>query len=232
MGKVVLVVGCIGSGKSSLCKELGKELGALILLEQAQEHGNPYLDDFYLDMERWSFALQIHQLATRYRQHALAQWHVLNGSGHAVIDGGFWLDTCFARMIHKSGLMEEREFETYRSLFSSMTSNVQLPNIVIRLSTSPEVALDRVRRRGEKFPERAGEVERVTLDYLSALDKEVVALCQELSAMGVEVLHSFWDEDRDTASQREQAVKGLAKRVREHVVLDPFLAHWRRRIES
>ncbi len=230
MNKVVLVVGVIGSGKSSLCRELGKELDALVLYEQAQEHGNPYISDFYDDMARWSFTLQIHQLATRYRQHALAQWWTLNGSGDAVIDGGFWLDTCFARMIHKSGLMEEREFETYSSIFRSMTANVMLPTIVIRLDTSPESALRRIEIRAGANPQRRTEAARVTPEYLAALGKEIAALCQELAAMGVEVIHTFWDEDRDSPAQRQQAVEGLARRVRDHNPPDPFLASWRRRI--
>jgi len=229
--KVVLVLGTIGSGKTSLCQELGAALDAIVLLEQAQEDGNPYLDDFYRDLPRWSFALQVHQLATRYRQHTLAQWWVLAGRGHAVVDGGFWLDTCFARMIRAAGFMEEREFQTYRRTFQAMTANVLYPQMVIRVSATPEVALERLRRRAAQRPERASEAERVDVAYLGALDREITALCQELAAVGVEVLNTFWDEDRDTPDQRLAAVAGLARRVREHEPPDPFLAHWRRRVE-
>lgn len=228
--KVVLVLGVIGSGKSVLCKELGKELDALVLYEQAQEHGNPYLHDFYGDMPRWAFTLQIHQLVTRYRQHALAQWWVLDGSGHAVIDGGFWLDTCFARMLRKSGMLEEREFKTYSAAFRGMTANVMLPTMVVRLDVSPEVALRRVAARASATPERGSEVSQVTAEYLDALDSEIAALCQELSSMGVEVVHTFWDEDRTTGEQRKQAVEGLARRVRDFEPPDPFLAAWQRRL--
>lgn len=230
MHKVVLVIGVVGSGKTSLCRELGAELDALVLYEQAQEHGNPYIQDFYEEMPRWAFTLQIHQLATRYRQHSLAQWWVMNGSGHAVIDGGFWLDTCFARMIRRAGIMEEREFETYSTTFRSMTANVMLPTVVVRLDASPESALRRIASRATTCTERKSETSHVTLEYLTALDQEVAALCQELSAMGVEVIHSFWDEDRDTPEQRRQAVEGMARRVRGFEPPDPFLSAWRRRL--
>lgn len=227
---VVLVVGIIGSGKSRLCTELGAELDAQVLLEQAQEHGNPFIADFYLNMPRWSFALQIHQLAVRYRQHALAQWWALAGRGIAVVDGGFWMDTCFARMIRAAGLMEEREYETYRQTFQAMTANVLLPQIVIRISVSADIAIERLHRRAAEHVERASEATTVTEEYLSNLDREVTALCQELTAVGVEVINTFWDEDRSTAEQRRQAVRGLARRILEHDPPDPFLGHWRRRL--
>ena len=226
--KVILVVGVIGSGKSSLCRELGKELDALILMEQAQEHGNPFLDDFYLDMNRWAFTLQIHQLATRYRQHDLAQSYALTGLGDVVIDGGFWLDTCFARLIRKNGLMEEREYETYERLFRSMTSKVMYPNIVIRLNTTPQVALDRVHRRAGEHPERASEADKVDLGYLTMLDNEISLLCHELGTVGVEILRCFWNEDRYTTEQRQQAIEGMAQMIREFDPPDPFLSSWKR----
>ena len=227
--KTVLVVGGIGAGKSVLVRELGEELDALVLMEQAQEHGNPYLDDFYKDLPRWAFTLQVHQLAVRLRQHLQAQWHVLNGTGHAVIDAGFWMDTCYARGLAKSGIIDTREYETYRTLFQAMTSMVLLPNIVIRINTSPSVAAERIRRRAADNPERASEAEQVDEAYLAALDTEISGLCNELAASGVYVVNTFWDVDRDTPEQRRQAVEGLARRVREHEPPDPFLSHWRRR---
>jgi len=228
--RIALIIGTIGSGKSSLSRELGKELDALTLLEQAQEEGNPYIDSFYKDMKRWAATLQVHQLTVRFAQHRLAQDWVAARRGHAVIDGGFWLDTCFARMIRKEGLMEEREFETYRTLFSHMTGFVNYPNVVIRLLTSPSIAAQRVERRASELITRSTEAEKVNETYLANLDLEISALCSELSNMGVAIINTFWDEDREDQKQREQAVKGLAYRIRELQVPDPFLANWKRAV--
>lgn len=228
--KVVLVVGVIGSGKSSLCLELGTALDALVLLEVAQEERNPFIHRFYLDMERWAFTLQVHQLAIRFEQHKLAQEWVRNKRGHAVCDGGFWLDTCFARLVHKAGFMSEAEYLTYHALFTSMTAETLYPTMVVRLDASPESALRRIAARAARHPERQSEATRVTVEYLSGLDQEITALCEKLSAVGVGVLHMCWDEDRDTPDQRRQAVEGLARRVREYVAPDPFFTSWQRRL--
>jgi len=230
-GRVVLVLGTIGSGKTSMCRELAAELGTEPLIEMAQEDGNPYLEDFYLDMKRYSAILQIDQLTRRFSQHKLAQNKVMAGLGHAVLDGGFWLDTCFARLIYKSGMMEDREYDTYRRLFAEMTMFVGYPHIIIRLSALPAVAYERVQRRATEKPERRGEAVKVTREYLGALDQEIEALCREMAKMGVEVITTFWDEDRNTPAQRQQAVQGLAQRVRACKPPDPFLANWRRSIE-
>ena len=227
---VTLVLGIIGSGKTTLCNELGVELDALVLKEEAQEDGNRLIELFYEDMTRHAFHLQVSQLARRFRQHALAQWWALNGNGPVVIDGGFWLDTCFARMIVEAKLMSELEFETYRLLFSNMTSVVLHPTFVVRVNTAPEVAKSRVAARAEAHPERRGEADRVDVEYLTALDRQITGLCGEFQAMGVHVESVFWDEDRKDAGHREQAVKGLARLIRQYTPPDPFLRHWRRRV--
>jgi len=229
--KAVLVVGIIGSGKTSLCKELGDALNAIVFTEQAQENGNPFLPLFYEDMERWAFTLQMYQLGIRFSQHDMAQCWVAAERGNAVIDGGFWLDVCFSRMIRKAKLMTDDEFEAYRRTFKHMTRFVQHPNVIIRLSTSPSVALKRIASRAEKHEERRSEVGKVTLDYLESLDDEIVVMCQELQASGVTVIDSHWDENRDTPEQRQQAVSGLARRVLQARSPDPFTAHWQRRLE-
>jgi len=91
--KVVVVEGLIGSGKTTLSRELGKALGdtTLTLFEPDEKGaGNPYLADYYLDSARWSFVLQVHQLQARYRMHLQAQWHALQGFGHAVLDRSYF----------------------------------------------------------------------------------------------------------------------------------------------
>lgn len=226
---VVLVVGVIGSGKTTLCRELAKHMDCLCLTEAAQEDGNKLINLFYEDPPRYAFLLQMAQLTRRFSQHALGQWHVIGHRGHAVIDGGFFLDTCFARMLAKSGVMSADEMAVYEVAFRVMTASVLHPNFVIRIDTDPEVAHRRIRERVKKHPERAGEAEKVTVEYLAALDDEITHLARTMRRMGTHVESVFWDEDRVDPRQREQAVSGLARMIRNHKPADRFLWDWERR---
>ena len=147
-----------------------------------------------------------------------------------MLDGGFWMDTCFLRMLVEAGIMTELEADTYHSIFKSMTSFVLYPTFVARIDVAPEVALQRVVARAEKHPERKEEAKRLTPEYMGALDDQISGLCHEFLGMGIRTEHIFWDESREAAKQREQAVKGLARMIRNNKPVDPFLNSWRRRV--
>ena len=132
--KVVLVEGIIGAGKTVLTKELGAALGpqTLTLIEPDEKNNaNPYLADFYADPKRWALVMQVHLLQARFRMHLQAQWHAMNGYGQAVLDRSFYGDTCFARMLNRSGDLSDREFDTYKSIYHAMTASVLLPNVSV-----------------------------------------------------------------------------------------------------
>lgn len=228
--KVVIIEGLISGGKTTLTNELGKALGnqTLVLTEpDEKDNANPYLADYYGDTVRWSFTMQCHLLAMRYRMHLHAQWHAMQGHGHAVLDRSYFGDTAFARLQLRLGLMTEREFETYAKLYHAMTAAVMLPTICIRTLVSPDTAARRIRKRMEAQTGRKCE-ETIDLDYLRGLHTEIEHMVGVLRRQGVTVWDVPWDEDRDTPEMRVAAVEGLAARIQELEPPDVFLDMHRR----
>jgi deoxyadenosine/deoxycytidine kinase len=218
--KVVIVEGLIGSGKTTLSRELGRALGptTLTLFEPDEKGGtdqgggNPYLADYYTDPNRWSFVLQVHQLQARFRMHQQAQWHVMQGAGHAVLDRSYFGDTAFAHLQVQNGTMSEREFSTYSSIYHAMTASVMLPNICVRILTSPEICNERVARRMQNETGRKCE-EAIDLDYLRGLEREIDHMVAVLRGMSVTVLDVPWDVDRESPESRASAIEALAARI-------------------
>lgn len=230
--KVVIVEGIIGAGKSILSKELGGALGdnTLIMMEpDEKEDANPYLSDYYTEPERWSFTLQVHMLAMRYRMHLNAQWHAMSGVGHAVLDRSYFGDTAFARLQVNDGIMSEREFSSYSKIYQAMTASVLLPSVCIRLLVSPEVAHERINKRMEDESGRKCE-SGIPMEYLVNLDKEIDHMCSVLKGMGVNVIDMPWDVMRETPADRKGAVHGLARRIEGLEPIDTFLDMHRRKI--
>jgi len=228
--KVVIVEGLIGSGKTSLSRELGRALGdnTLTLFEpDEKQNANPYLADYYQDPARWAFVMQMHLLQARFRMHMHAQWHVLQGHGHAVLDRSYFGDTAFARLQLRQGMMTPREFETYQSIYHAMTASVLLPNICIRVLVNPEVCNHRISRRMETETGRKCE-QAIDLSYLRALDREIDQVCQVLKQMGVIVLEIPWEENRPDPTNRQAAVESMARQIMALEPADPFLELHRR----
>lgn len=230
MGLVVIVEGLIGAGKSTLTQELGKSLGedTLVLMEpDEQKNANPYLSDFYGDKERWSFTMQTHLLGLRYRMQLAAQWHAMSGRGHAVCDRSFYGDTCFARMMNRTGEISTREFETYRVLYQAMTASVLLPSVCIRLRVSPDIAANRIRSRASA---REGRKSELVIDpqYLRALDAEIDTTVEVLRGQGVRVMDLHWDQDLATPESRSSTIQLLAEQILKSTPMDMFAHHHRR----
>ena len=235
--KVIIVEGIIGVGKTTLARELAESLNSksenpnkqTLLLEEPDERedGNPYLKPYYEDPERWAFTLQAHMLARRFRMQLQAQWHVMNRSGHAVLDRSYQGDTCFAKMLVKDNVLNEQEFETYRLLYQAMTASVLLPQICIRLMTQPSTALARI---NERLSEREGRKceSGISLDYLKNLDAEVTEMCQTLGSQGVRVIELIWDEPRRTRDERKPVIDLLAEEVLNTEPNDLFTQHHKR----
>jgi len=228
--KVVIVEGLIGGGKTSLSRELGHALGdsTLVLYEpDEKEDGNPYLADYYEDPKRWAFVLQVHQLQARYRMHLCAQWHAMQGHGHAVLDRSYFGDTAFARLQLKLGTMTQREFDTYSSIYQAMTAGVLLPTVCVRILVSPETCNRRIAKRMELETGRKCE-QAIDLDYLVQLEREIDHMVGVLRAQGVTILDVPWDVDRDSPDSRQAAVESLASRIKSLEPPDLFLDMHRR----
>ena len=228
--KVVIVEGLISAGKTTLAQELGVALGegTLTLIEpDEKDNTNPYLADYYSDPKAWAFPMQIHLLAMRYRMHLHAQWHAMQGHGHAVLDRSYQGDTAFARLQLKNGMMSDREFKTYQTLYHGMTASVLLPTVCLHILVSPEVAQERIAKRMRTELGRDCE-SGISLEYLRDLDQEISHMISVLQQQGVTVYQIPWEDDRATPESRASAVDSIASRIKNLTPPDLFLDMHRR----
>lgn len=160
----IAIAGNIGSGKTTLTKLLAQHYGWDSHFEDVDE--NPYLNDFYNDMQRWSFNLQIYFLNSRFNQ--VTEIH---SSGKNVIqDRTIYEDAyIFAPNLHAMGLMTTRDFENYFSLFSLMDSFISPPDVLIYLRASVPALVNQIQQRGRDYEES------IRLDYLKRLNERYEA---------------------------------------------------------
>lgn len=153
------IAGNIGSGKTSLTTLLAKHFKWNPYYESVDE--NPYLNDFYQDMQRWSFNLQIYFLNSRFRQVL-----EIRNSGRAIIqDRTIYEDAyIFAPNLHDMGLMVTRDFQNYENLFKLMTSLVEPPDLLIYLKCSVPTLVRQIQKRGRDYETT------ISIDYLSNLN--------------------------------------------------------------
>lgn len=229
--KTIIIEGGIGAGKSSLAGELASALGPNTLLQlepDEKNNANPYLIRFGSDRKRWAFTMQVHLLQARFLMHLRAQMHVRAQAGHAVLDRSYYGDTSFAWLQLDMGDMSQDEFNTYSELYHNMTEFILHPNICIRLLVSPEVSLERIKRRmAEREGRKKGE-SFITLDYLIRLERAISRTVSILQEAGVVVFDMPWDMDRDTNEDRAVAVKAMADRINELPVRNTMLKLHRR----
>ena len=156
----LVMAGNIGSGKSTLTEKLGQHLGFRTHFESVQD--NPYLEDFYTEMNRWSFPLQVYFLTHRFNTHRniLASKH-----GH-IQDRSIYEDAfVFARALHEQGQMSTRDYKNYLQLFDSMVQLLDAPNLLIYLHRSVPKLVERIRLRGRDYEQEISE------QYLEHLNK-------------------------------------------------------------
>lgn len=160
----IAVAGNIGAGKTTLTELLAKHYKWEAHFEDVVD--NPYLDDFYTQMARWSFNLQIYFLNTRYRQILK-----IRESGKDVIqDRTIYEDAfIFAPNLHAMGLMTNRDFRNYISLFELMESLVQPPDLLIYLRSSIPNLVNQIHKRGREYESS------ISIDYLSRLNERYEA---------------------------------------------------------
>jgi len=151
------IAGMIGAGKSTLATALGKHLGIDTYYEPVAD--NEYLDDFYRDTARYSFAMQVYLLNRRFQQHQEIIWK----GRSAVQDRTIYEDSIFAKMLAQTGLMDERDYRTYQQLFKHMSNFMCKPSVIVYLDVSPRSSLERIRSRSR------GVESKIELSYLQAL---------------------------------------------------------------
>ena len=155
----IAIAGNIGSGKTTLTGILARHYGWEAHYENADN--NPYLDDFYRDMQYWSFNLQVYFLNERF-----GQIQKIRDSGLTVVqDRTIYEDAyIFAANLHSMGLMSMRDYATYRSLFDKMTSFIQPPDLLIYLRASVPTLVCQIKKRGRAYENN------IRVDYLSKLN--------------------------------------------------------------
>ncbi len=156
----IAIAGNIGSGKTTITKMLAEHYGWTPKFESVDY--NPYLSDFYEDMERWSFNLQIYFLNKRFKEVV----EISKSSDTIIQDRTIFEDACiFAPNLHDQGYMSDRDFQTYSDLFNLMMSLVKKPQLMIYIRSSIPTLVRHIEKRGRDFEKS------IRIDYLTGLQK-------------------------------------------------------------
>ena len=157
--KHVAIAGNIGAGKTTLAEMLGKHFKWEVQYEDVEN--NPYLFDFYQDMPRWSFNLQVYFLNSRFQQILKIQ----QGSKTVIQDRTIFEDAkIFAPNLHAMGLMSSRDFDNYTNLFHSISSMLAPPDLLIYLKATIPTLVSQIQKRGRDYEDN------LRLDYLRRLN--------------------------------------------------------------
>ena len=156
----IAIAGNIGCGKTTLTKLLAEHYGWEPRFESVSD--NPYLSDFYADMERWSFNLQIYFLNRRFKEVV----EISKTNDIIVQDRTIFEDArIFAPNLHDQGLMSDRDFNNYNDLFELMMSLVKLPDLMIYIRSSISTLVGQIQKRGREYEQT------MRLDYLQGLER-------------------------------------------------------------
>lgn len=160
----IAVAGNIGSGKTTLANMLAKHYGWDIQLEDNDD--NPYISDFYEDMQRWSFNLQVYFLNVRYNNIK----KIRENDRPTIQDRTIYEDAnIFAPNLHAMGLMSTRDYENYSALFSSLNTMIQPPDLLIYLRGTIPTLVKQIQQRGRDYEDS------IRLDYLKRLNERYEA---------------------------------------------------------
>ena len=160
----IAISGNIGAGKTSLVKLISKSLGYTPYYEDVI--ANPYLDDFYNHMERWSFNLQIYFLNSRFKQLVAIE----KGNENVIQDRTIYEDAfIFAPNLNAMGLMTKRDYDNYLSLFDTMTNLVKPPDLLVYLQSSIPNLVNKIHKRGRDYEKT------ISIEYLSRLNERYEA---------------------------------------------------------
>lgn len=156
----IAIAGNIGSGKTTLTKMLARRYNWTAHFEPVDH--NPYLDDFYSDMERWSFNLQVYFLNKRFKD-LIA---IRQGTEDVIQDRTIFEDArIFAPNLHNQGKMSDRDFDNYRDLFDLMMTLVELPDLLIYIRSTVPNLIRQITKRGRQYEQT------IRIDYLNGLNE-------------------------------------------------------------
>jgi deoxyadenosine/deoxycytidine kinase len=156
----VAIAGNIGSGKSSLTTLLAEKFGWKPYFESVED--NPYLSDFYGDMKRWSFHLQIYFLSHRFTSHK----QIVESPGSVIQDRSIYEDAeIFARNLHEIGNMDDRDYKNYVALYHVMMEYLKPPDLMIYLRANVTTLKAQIAKRGRSYEQS------ISTEYLGQLNR-------------------------------------------------------------
>jgi deoxyadenosine/deoxycytidine kinase len=173
----VAVAGNIGAGKTTLTRMLSEKLGWKAYFERVID--NPYLSDFYKNMNRWSFHLQVFFLSNRFRsQKEISDW-----PDSCIQDRSIYEDAeIFAYTLHKQGFMSDRDYANYRDLFSIMVNYLRKPDLIVYLKAPLNCLITHIKKRGRSYEQT------IDVDYLAQLNEAYDAWIERAPADGIKIL--------------------------------------------
>lgn len=198
MGMHIAIAGNIGSGKTTLTRLLAKHYKWEAHYEDVED--NPYLNDFYEDMHRWSFNLQIYFLNSRFNQVV----EIRKAKKTVVQDRTIYEDAfIFAPNLHSMGLMSSRDFENYFSLFNLMTSLIQPPDLLIYLRATVPQLVEHIQSRGRKYEDG------IRIDYLKKLNERYEAWISSYSLSKILII----DVDKTNFSKKNEDLSEIINKI-------------------
>jgi deoxyadenosine/deoxycytidine kinase len=194
----IALAGNIGAGKTTLTELLSKHYLWVPHYEDVDE--NPYLNDFYEDMQRWSFNLQIYFLNSRFNQIV----DIRSSEKTVIQDRTIYEDAeIFAPNLHAMGLMSTRDFNNYHSLFQMMTKFVQAPDLLIYLRASVPTLVNQIQKRGRDYENS------IRIDYLKQLNERYEAWINRYKAGKLLII----DVDRTDFTNNPEDLSNVIDRI-------------------
>jgi len=202
----IAIAGNIGAGKTSLAELIAKHYQWEAHFEDVID--NPYLDDFYNHMERWSFNLQVYFLKSRFQQLLAFQ----NSNKTIVQDRTIYEDAfIFAPNLNAMGLMNQRDFKNYRELFDLMESLIEGPDLLIYLRSSIPNLVNKIHKRGREYENS------ISIEYLSRLNERYEAWISTYDKNKMVIIDvddlDFVENKEDFKTVLAEIDKGLSKIV-------------------
>ncbi len=198
----VALAGNIGSGKSSLTRLLSQAMGWRPMYESVED--NPYLSDFYKDMRRWSFQLQVYFLSNRFRSHKA----ITEGRESVVLDRSIYEDAeIFARNLFEIGNMEERDYRNYVALYDVMTEYLHPPDLLVYLRANVDTLIHQIASRGRDFEKS------IKREYLEQLNRHYESWIARYTKGRLLIVES---DDLDFVNRQDDLQKVIAM-VRDHL---------------
>ena len=186
----IAVAGNIGVGKTTFSEKISQEFGLKVHYESVDD--NPYLSDFYSNMHRWSFNLQIYFLQHRFKSHI----NISKSNIGIIQDRTIYEDvSIFAYNLYKMKIMSKRDWDTYQNLFNNMVQFLRKPDIIIYLKASTDTLINRIKNRNRDFEK---DIDEVYLHRLNIYYKEWFSKIENFNVLEINTnnFNIFKDEEK------------------------------------